>query len=49
METQKFLGSDPNTIVKLDQKEISVHDKASTFLIYKYIYDGDGIRTMLLY
>lgn len=41
MEIHRFLGSDPNTVVKLDQKEISVNDKASMFLVYKYLCDGN--------
>lgn len=34
----RFLGHDPNTVVKLDQREASVNDKASLFLVYKHIY-----------
>lgn len=44
METHRFLGPDPNTIVKLNQKEISVNGKASMFLVYKYIYDGNALE-----
>lgn len=37
-ETSGFLGPHPNTVVKLDQKEILVNYKASILLDFMSIY-----------